>query len=90
MNMSQELRLILLIAAAFAIGAAVCLLQPTYRFKENLESNWNYYPSAAGESTEHAPMMIELTPLDSATESLELKQEGTGTTQIEPMNPVEF
>ena len=43
MQLSNEIRLLLLVAAAFLIGIIVLILNPDYRFKVNLESNKDYY-----------------------------------------------
>ncbi len=52
--MNQELRILIIIAAAFGLGLAVLIANPEYRIANNLLSNQDYYPgvdSAAPAST---------------------------------------
>ncbi|MBN1880469.1 hypothetical protein JW823_10195 [bacterium] len=51
--MNQELRIIILIVAAFAIGLIVLFLVPDYRISQNLTSNADYYPGIT--VIEHLP-----------------------------------
>ncbi len=97
MQLSQELRLLLLIAAAFAVGVIVLILEPDYRFARNLESNREYYPAAesmsgqAAASSEVTPAATpDGTPSEGSSDETGPDRVDTDSIRLEPINPVEF
>jgi hypothetical protein len=54
MQLQEELRLLLLIAAAFVIGALVLFFKPDFRVEQNLKSNAAYYSGTISGQEESA------------------------------------
>ncbi len=97
MRLSQELRLLLLIAAAFAVGVIVLILEPEYRFARNLESNRDYYPAAesmSGPVSDSSDVTPAATPdgthSEGSSDETGPDRADTESIRLEPVNPVEF
>jgi hypothetical protein len=54
--MNQELRILIIIAAAFGLGLAVLIANPEYRIATNLLSNQDYYPGVDSDTPVSSPL----------------------------------
>lgn len=61
--MNQDIRIIVLAAAAISIGLIVLAANPNYRISKNWESNKDYYPGI-GDFQDSTPSFVSPSSLD--------------------------